>query len=439
MRAARVGRPTIAKPLWRDVPFDVTMAILLAISAAGLAAWVYQINEGLVVTGMRDVVTWGLYITFFMFFVGLSAGGLIVASAGTIFGVERLRPLSRLAIWVSLVSVMLAAFFIIPDMGRPERVWHLFRYPSWSSPLIWDVVIIGSYGFISLLYLGVHSREALARAGARLPLGMSAITERAREIDRRVIMGIAYMALPAAIALHSITAWIFGLQFARPYWFTGIMAPLFITSALVSGLGLLLVIMLIARRMRAFDVPNSTISWLGGLLAVFIVADFFMLFAEFLTRQWSQEPDAKAPTDLLMTGKYMWVFWSEVALGIVAFAMMLAPRFRARPELVASAAALAVVSIFLKRLGLVLAGFYYPLVGWEPGIPLGEVREATGTGVPTISSFAATGTYAPTWVEYTIIIGLLALGAALIIAGLRALPLREEQAEEAGPAGGREP
>lgn len=421
---------TVRPPIWHNLPLTLWMAGLLAVFAYGVWAWTHQMSEGLALTGMRDVVTWGLYVTFFMFFVGLSAGGLIVASAASIFGVERLKPLSRLAIWVSFVCVALAAFFIVPDIGRPDRIWNLFRYPSWSSPLIWDVVIIGTYGFISLVYLWLHSRQDLAERRSPWSLGLNSLSQRAREWDRRLVTGIAYIALPAAIALHSITAWIFGLNIARPFWFTGILAPLFITSALVSGLALLLVITLILRQMKLFEVANETISWLGGLLAVFIVTDFFLLAAEFLTRGFTGAADQIDPMMLLVNGKYMWVFWPEVSLGGIAFGLMFVPQLRRSVPIVGLAATLALVSIFLKRLGLILAGFYYPLADSQPGIPLGEVREATATGIPTISSFDTVGVYAPTWVEYSIVIGLLALGLLLITWGVRVLPLREREERE---------
>ncbi|GMV85732.1 MAG: hypothetical protein AMXMBFR80_15870 [Dehalococcoidia bacterium] len=436
--AAHVGRQTVSKSIWRNVPLDIATVVLLLIYAFGTGAWIYQINQGLGVTGMRDVVTWGLYITFFMFFVGLSAGGLVVASAATVFGVTRLKPLSRLAIWVAFVSVLLAGLSIVPDIGRPDRLWHIVRYPNWSSPLVWDVAIITIYGVLSLVYLWLHSRQYLAERKSFLTFGFNSLSERAKDLDKRLVTIMAFVALPAAFALHSITAWIFGLQFARPYWFTSILAPWFITSALVSGLGLMLVVMLLLRRARAYEVPNETVTWLGGLLAAFIVADFFLLGAELLTRGWSEEPDGLDAVKVLVTGKYAWVFWSEIGLGTAAFVLMFVRRLRRVPSVVGVAAGLAIVSIFFKRLGLILVGFYEPIVGYEPGISLGEVdfsaASPLATGAPTSAVFAVTGTYTPTWVEYSAIAGLLALGALLIIWGVRLLPLREPVPELDNPA-----
>ncbi len=431
---ARSREHTVSQPVWRNLPLDIATIVLLLVYAFGTGAWIYQMSQGLGVTGMRNVVTWGLYITFFMFFVGLSAGGLVVASAATVFGVKRLEPLSRLAIWVAFVSVLLAGLSIVPDIGRPDRIWHLVRYPHWTSPLLWDVVIISTYGLLSLVYLWLHSRQVLAERKSWLTFGFDSLSERAKGLDKRLVTILAFVALPAAFALHSITAWIFGLQYARPYWFTSILAPWFITSALVSGLGLMLVIMLLLRRAHAYEVPNETVTWLGGLLAAFIVADFFLLGAELLTRGWSEEPDGLNAVKVLVTGKYAWVFWSEVCLGVAAFVLMFVRRLRKVPSVVGTAAGLAVVSIFFKRLGLILVGFYQPIVGYEPGVPLGKIDFGSATplltGAPTSAVFEATGTYTPTWVEYSAIAGLLALGALLVIWGVRLLPLRGHSEEE---------
>ena len=113
--------------------------------AVGVAAFGYQFANGLVVTGMRNIVMWGQYILFFMFFVGLSAGGLIVASAGRLFGVKAFKPITRLAVLEATVAVILAATFILPDLGRPERILNIPLYFNPTSPMVWDISIVMVY------------------------------------------------------------------------------------------------------------------------------------------------------------------------------------------------------------------------------------------------------------------------------------------------------
>ena len=155
----------------RDRAFRVWIALLVLGLVLGLGAWVYQLSQGLVATNMRNPMMWGLYITLFMYFVGLSAGGLIVASAGRLFGAARLKPIVRIAVLEATVAVMIAALLLLPDIGRPDRAWHLLRYAHVTSPLIWDLTIVTIYfAHLGDLRVGVHARRPRAR-GSRLALG----------------------------------------------------------------------------------------------------------------------------------------------------------------------------------------------------------------------------------------------------------------------------
>ncbi|MGZ8715959.1 MAG: NrfD/PsrC family molybdoenzyme membrane anchor subunit, partial [Gaiellaceae bacterium] len=126
-----------ATPEHSRVPFRAVGGGLALLALLGVSAWIYQLTQGLIATGMRDVVSWGLYIFTFAFFVGLSAGGLIMASGAEVFGVESLKPLARIGVLTAAASVAIAAMTIIPDLGRPDRIYNLLLHPRWTSPLIW--------------------------------------------------------------------------------------------------------------------------------------------------------------------------------------------------------------------------------------------------------------------------------------------------------------
>lgn len=402
---------------------------LLVVFVYGMVVWGYQIATGLHVTDMRNVQVWGLYIAMFMLFVGLSAGGLIVASAGTIFHVERLEPLSRVAIWTSFVSVVLAGLFIVPDLGHPERVLNLLVHPIWHSPMVWDITVIFLYGAMSLVYLWLHSREDLARRGSWWAFGSTDVSEQAHQRHQKVITVFAYFALPLAISVHSITAWIIGLQRAHADWFSTVMAPLFVASALMSGLGLLILVVLVLRRRGVIDVSDSTMSWLGGLLGVFIAVDLFFTLSQILTFQWARQPDQLTAAQVLLGGRYSWTFWGEVVLSVVALGLMIAPTMRRRMPVLGVASVLSVLAIVLVRLSLILGGFNEPLVASQPGVSLGTLTETTASGIPMTDPFTPIATYNPTWVEYSIVIGFLALWGLLMWAGARWLPLRDTEEE----------
>ena len=129
------------------------MVVLAVIAAAGAAAWIYQTMFGLGVTGMNNGTSWGLYIAAFMFFVGLSAGGLIVASSASIFHVTEFKKVALPAVCVSTVCICCAGLLVILDLGGVARIFNLIISPNFISPLFWDICVISCYLVINLVYL----------------------------------------------------------------------------------------------------------------------------------------------------------------------------------------------------------------------------------------------------------------------------------------------
>ncbi len=395
------------------------IAALLVVMAAGLAAFAYQFANGLIVTGLRNTMMWGNYILFFMFFVGLSAGGLIVASAGRLFGVSAFKPITRLAVVEATVAVVLAGIFILPDLGRPERVLNILLHANLTSPMVWDITIVVAYTMLSMTYVWLYTREDLARRGSRLAFG-TGVSEGEHARDERLKSGLAWVALPAAILLHSITAWIFGLQISRAFWYSALMAPLFIASALVSGLSLVILLALAFRRLRRVDFDDRLVSYLGALLAVFVVTEAFFVGSEFLTAAYPGVPEDAGPIARLLFGAYAPLFWTEFVVGLaVPFAILAVRVTRRRPGLVALAAGLAVAGIFVHRLNLLLNGLSYVPIQLPPGVAIGTPQG------PTTSSFAAYNWYVPTAVEWLVVAGVLAFGALLFTLAGMYLPLRD--------------
>jgi molybdopterin-containing oxidoreductase family membrane subunit len=397
----------------------VWLALLLAGLVAGLAAWIYQLSQGLAATNMRNPMMWGLYITMFMYFVGLSAGGLIVASAGRLFGAKQLKPVVRIAVLEATVAVMIAALLLLPDIGRPDRAWHLLRYAHLTSPLIWDLTIVTVYFLISATYVWVYTRADLAARGSRLALGTGTTAEELRRDDR--MKGVlAAVGLPAAILLHSITAWIFGLQIARGFWYSAIMAPLFIASALVSGTALMILLALVVRRTGKVSFKDDLVRYLGGMLAVFIAVEAFLVFSEMLTAAYPGAGFEGDPARRLLTGPYAGFFWFEVIAGLaVPFVLLAVPRLRADPRWVAAASALAVLGILIHRVNIVLNGLSYATVPYPPGVSIGT-PQPVGT-----TSFALSYFYHPALIEYLVAGGVICFGALVFTFAAARLPLRE--------------
>lgn len=381
-----------------------TYGILGALVVAGVAAWIYQLANGLGVTGMSNGVSWGLYIACFMFFVGLSAGGLIVASSASVFHIAEYKKVALPAIICSTVCICCAGMFVLIDMGGIQRVWRILVGPNPTSPLVWDVCVISCYLIINIVYLAFMCSK---KPGAA---------------DKVSI--VSRFALPIAILVHSVTAWIFGLQVSKE-WYTAIMAPIFVASAMDSGLALLLLALMGLNKSGVFKVENKLISSLAGLLAVCIAVDAFFIGCECLTMAYPGAKGAEA-LSVMAGGITAPFFWIEIIGGLlIPFLLMVFAKNRANMKLVGLACVLVVAGVFCKRIWLLFTSFYEFNIAGAPGVISGSRAARGASGVDV---FAMLGTYAPTWVEIAVVVGVVSLGALAFIVMSRMLLAGRKQA-----------
>ncbi len=381
-----------------------TYGILGALVVAGVAAWIYQLANGLGVTGMSNGVSWGLYIACFMFFVGLSAGGLIVASSASVFHIAEYKKVALPAIICSTVCICCAGMFVLIDMGGIQRVWRILVGPNPTSPLVWDVCVISCYLIINIVYLVFMCSK---KPGAA---------------DKVSI--VSRFALPIAILVHSVTAWIFGLQVSKE-WYTAIMAPIFVASAMDSGLALLLLALMGLNKSGVFKVENKLISSLAGLLAVCIAVDAFFIGCECLTMAYPGAKGAEA-LSVMAGGITAPFFWIEIIGGLlIPFLLMVFAKNRANMKLVGLACVLVVAGVFCKRIWLLFTSFYEFNIAGAPGVISGSSAARGASGVDV---FAMLGTYAPTWVEVAVVVGVVSLGALAFIVMSRMLLAGRKQA-----------
>ena len=364
--------------------------VLGALTVAGVAAWIYQLIGGLGVTGMNNGTSWGLYITCFMFFVGLSAGGLIVASSASVFHISEYKKVALPAIICSTVCICLAGMFVLIDLGGVQRVWRLITGPNVTSPLFWDVCVITCYLIINILYLYFMC---------------------SKKADAHKVEIVSRFALPVAILVHSVTAWIFGLQLSRE-WYSAIMAPLFVVSAMDSGLALLLLALAGLDKSGLFETDKKLIANLAGLLAVCVAIDGFMVGCEVLTMAYPGASAAEALA-VMTSGVTAPFFWIEILVGVVIpFAILVFSKNRQNPVLVNIASACVILGVFCKRAWLLFTSFFMPNVYGAPGIIGGSTAARSSFG---IDGWAVVGTYAPTWVEIVVVIGVVSLGVMAFI------------------------
>lgn len=374
------------------------MAVLAVLTAIGVAAWVYQLANGLAVTGMSNINSWGAYIIMFMLFVGLSAGGLIVASSAHVFNIQQFKKVALPAVITSTVCICCAGMFILIDLGGIQRVWRMLVSPNPSSVLVWDMTVITIYLIVNILDLIWITRG-----------------------DEHKVEVLSRIALPVAILVHSVTAWIFGLQIARA-WYSAIMAPIFVASAMDSGLALLLIALAALEKAGIFETGAELFKSLAGLLATFIAVDAFFIGCELLTMAYPQAGEAVALGHML-SGATAPFFWFEIICGLlIPFVILVFSKNREKKGLVLTASALVVLGVFAKRVWLLLTSFITPNVQGANGITLGTFAAQADPA----DMWAQVGSYAPTSIEVAVIIGVIALGvlAFMVLSNMLLKPAR---------------
>ena len=158
MSATVTTSATVPRAPRANVAWTAWLAVLGVGLLIGFGSFVYQWRNGLGVTGLSNTITWGMYIISFMFLVGASAGGLIVVAGSELIGTERFKTLSRLAVVVSVAADATAAGSILPDLGRPQLAWKMVVSPHFTSPLVWDMAVLGTYLIIGAVDLWLLSR-----------------------------------------------------------------------------------------------------------------------------------------------------------------------------------------------------------------------------------------------------------------------------------------
>jgi len=398
------------------------MAFTLALTAFGIYAFMYQQAKGEIVTGLRDVGTmggapWGLYITFLVYFVGVSFAGITIAALIRLFDLERLRPLARMAELLTVVSLVLATFAILADLGQPVRgIINLFRYARPQSPFFGTfTLVIAGYLFASLIYLYLGSRRdaaIMAKETTRLQKLHRFVaagytdTPAERKRHERATFWLALTILPMLVVAHSTLGFVFGLQIGRPGWFSALQAPAFVVLAGVSGIGILIVLAAIVRRVcdERESLNEYVFSWLGRFLAVLTIAYLYFVVTELLTATYAGSSREGDVTDAMLTGRYAWIFWGSMVLFVLSLAGLVAQMLTKRWNLgvlVAIGLAVNLAAVGKRFLIVVPSQTHGMLLPYE------------------------TGSYTPTWVEYGVIIGLLAMGAAAIALFMKLIPIVE--------------
>jgi formate-dependent nitrite reductase membrane component NrfD len=283
----------------------------------------------------------GLNIAIYFYLTGLSAGSFILSTLAYGFGMKQFKPIGKVGIILATLLLIIAPFFLLIHIGMPFRAWHLFIYLNWSSPITWGSFLLILYPVNCIVYGYFMFKENL-----------------------RLTRIFALIGIPLAVSVHGYTGFILAFGKARPLWNTALMPILFLVSAVVSGIALMILVYIIKSRFfsREKTINRELVFNLGKLLAWVIVFDLFLVGCDLIVLSISHS-DAQAVAHLILQGKYSLMFLLiENFLGkIVPFILLIVPRFRSLTT-VTVASILVVIGIFFMRYVVVVAGEFLPLL-----------------------------------------------------------------------------
>lgn len=394
-----------------DRKFWIAVIVLGAMVAAGIYAWIYQIQRGLWVTGLNQKVSWGFYIINCVFFIGMSYGGAMTSAILRLTNAKWRAPLTRLAEATAVAALLVGAVYPIIDMGRPERFLNILLFAQVGSPVVWDVVAIGTYMIASLvfLYLPLIPDLATTRDSLRmsrlqgiyriLALGWTGTEKQERSLARGIGV-MAVLIIPLAVSVHSVLAWLFAVT-ARGGWHSTIFAPLFVLAAMLSGVAAVILVIAAFRKVYGLQefITAKHFRYLSFLLIALGVGYLYFMVSEYLTEGYLLD-EATAPLlESIFIGSYAPAFWGFTIVGLILPLALTAFSGRYMIARACTASGLVIAGMWLKRFLIVVPGMAEPVMPWD------------------------WGRYAPSWVEITITLGSAAAIPLILIIFFRFFPV----------------
>lgn len=368
----------IEKALVGNRNYWLWVAFLLALIALGFRSYLKQLEYGLGITGMGQDISWGVYIAQFTFMVGVAASAVMLVLPYYLHDYKTFGKIVILGEFLAVAAVTMCMLFIIVDMGKPSRVLNVLLYPTPSSMLFWDMIVLNGYLALNLVG-GWVSLDA----------------ERNEMAPPKWLKPLIYLSIPWAVSIHTVTAFLYAGLPGRHLWMTAILAPRFLASAFAAGPALLILLCFLLKRLTGFDAGREAIKKLTVIVLYAAIINFFFVGMEFFTVFYSNIP---APEDALgylffgldgHTGlrPYMWF---SMAIGVGAVVILLIPKLRNQDRFLIAACVAIFLSLWIdKGIGLVIGGFI-------PS-PMETVTE-----------------YSPTLIEVLITLGIWATGALVL-------------------------
>jgi molybdopterin-containing oxidoreductase family membrane subunit len=353
---------------------------LLVLMAIGATAYIHQLSEGLIVTAMRDQVSWGFYISNFTFLVGVAAAAVLLVIPAYVYHWKPIKEIAVLGELLAVSAIVMCLLFVTVDIGRPDRFWHLIpkigllNFPQ--SLLAWDVVVLNTYLALNLT-IAVYILYNLYYK---------------REPNKNFTTPLLLFSIPAAISIHTVTAFLYNGLGARPFWNSSILVPRFLASAFCSGPAFMILIFFLVRKYTKFKIEDKAIQKVAELIAYSMFINLLLLGAELFKEYYTATIHLDSFQYLFQglngySALVPWI-WTAMIFNITAFFIFLIPDTRRNNVTLIIGCILVFIGVYIEKgMGLVIPGFI-------PDV-LHEIYEYSPTGTEMLLSMGiwATGLF----------------------------------------------
>lgn len=422
----------VLKPVNIGLGFKAWMGILSILLVACMGAYVYQLNKGLIVTGLGDFVNWGMYISHFVFFVATALVGMLISGVLGLMGYTWIKPISRLAEIIAVAFAAVAGLVIVTDMGRPDRLINVFIHARVQSPIFWDVTVVTTYTAISalLLLLPLIPDLAISLNGRMddkpgwlkklykiLSFNWRHNKEQFKTLHKMTRI-LLILIIPTAFAIHTVTSWLFAAN-PRTGWDSTIFGPYFLSGAFVAGVAAIIIMMYFVCANYKLNkyITADHFDKVGKLLVLVSIIYLYFNINEFLVPAYKMKKADAHHIHLLFSGSYAPLFWSVQIFGLILPIVLLLFKKVRTPKPMLIIGIVVLIASWFKRYIIVVPTLENPFLPIQ--------------FVPLKYMF-----YSPTLVETAITLGTLIMAIMIITVLVKLFPvipiweLAEEQEKE---------
>ncbi len=391
------------------------IAMILAVIGLIVGSWgmVDRFLNGHVSMGFGSYVPWGLWVIFYLLFVGLTAGAFLATIITYVFEVKRFKSIGRLSAFTVLIALICELTFISLDLGHISRLYRFLISPSFTSLMTWFVIFTNAMLIIYLLESFFLLREDLVqwsqdenrrgRAVYRaLALGKSSYGPEDRRRDERRVHVLSIISLPVGLLFYGANGAFFAILMNRPIWNSALTPLLFIMAALLSGGALITFLIYI------FQHDDEIVRPLGRIILFLLTGYVFLEVLQFFVGYQTATLSLVTSLDLISSGPHWWTFWIlHVLVGSLIPILLLLAR-PADSKIIAWACFLIVITFASVRFNFLIPDLsVYKLEGLESTFFHPRLRTD----------------YTPSLVEWLVSIWIISFGILVYLAGMRWLPV----------------